>query len=113
MLVADGRVSEWEGDLDDYKEWVKKRMAGGARGAGGAEGAEGERQISRRDERRVEAQARQREARARKPFEKKLEAIEKELDPLQAEASTLEAWLASTEAYEDGNRERLQGFPSV
>ena len=64
--------------------------------------------VSRKDERRAEAQSRQRIANARKPFEKKLAAIEAELGPLTTESRQAEAWLASQEAYEEGNRERLQ-----
>jgi ATP-binding cassette subfamily F protein 3 len=56
----------------------------------------------------VQAEARQREAAARKPFEKKLAAIESELEPLSREAKQAEDWLASPEAYEEGNKERLQ-----
>jgi ATP-binding cassette subfamily F protein 3 len=63
--------------------------------------------VSRRDEKRAEAEVRQREARARKPFEKKLAAIEGELGTLQEEAGSTQAWLASEEAYAEGNRERL------
>jgi ATP-binding cassette subfamily F protein 3 len=72
------------------------------------ENATASRISSRRDERRVQAQARQREAEARKPFEKRLAAIESELAALTAEARELEAWLASTDAYADAQRERLQ-----
>jgi ATP-binding cassette subfamily F protein 3 len=102
MLVADGKLGEFDGGLDDYKEWVKERQAGGGRREAGGD------RVTRKEERRVEAQARQREALARKPFEKKLAAIEGELTPLQEEAGTMEAWLASAEAYADDNRDRLQ-----
>ena len=102
MLVADGKVGEFDGTLDDYKEWVRER-AGGVRRE-----AAGDRQVSRREEKRAEAQARQRESSARKPYEKKLAGIEAELTPLQEEAGTMETWLASEEAYTEGNRERLQ-----
>ena len=104
MLVADGKLQPFDGDLDGYKEWVKERLAGGGRREAGG----GARAVTRKDERRAEAEARSREAQARKPFEKKLAAIEAELDPLQAEATETDAWLASTDAYEEPNRERLQ-----
>ena len=126
MLVADGRVAPFDGDLDDYKRWAKEhaaRMSGtpselGTRAAGAARqrnsdcvpGVPGSvpGSVSRRDERRVEAQARQREAEARKPFEKRLAEIEAELATLTREAQETEAWLASTQAYAEGERERLQ-----
>ncbi len=102
MLVADGAVVPFEGGLDDYKEWAREYHARGTRREAAGE------QVSRRDERRVEAQARQREAQARRPFEKRLAAIEAELDPLLAEAGAADAWLASSEAYEEASREKLQ-----
>jgi ATP-binding cassette, subfamily F, member 3 len=65
-------------------------------------------QISRKDERRAEAAARQKEAEAKKPFEKKLAAIEAELATLTREAEETEAWLASSGAYAEAEREKLQ-----
>jgi len=103
MLVADGRLEPFDGDLDDYKQWAKAYHARGARRDDRPASS-----VSRKDERRAEAAVRQREAQARKPFEKRLAAIESELEPLAAESRDAEAWLASTEAYEEGNRERLQ-----
>jgi ATP-binding cassette subfamily F protein 3 len=32
MLVADGKVQPFEGDLDDYKEWSREHQARGAEG---------------------------------------------------------------------------------
>jgi ATP-binding cassette subfamily F protein 3 len=104
MLVADGKVAEFDGSLDDYKEWAKQYRA---RASGQPQQAAAP-TVSRRDERRAEAEARQRLANARKPFEKRLAAIEGELAPLVAESREAESWLASQEAYEEGNRERLQ-----
>jgi ATP-binding cassette subfamily F protein 3 len=104
MLVADGRLAPFEGDLDDYKEWVKQRQVGGGRGEAGGK----DRNVSRKEEKRIEAEVRQRESQARKPFEKRIAAIEAELAPLQEEATATDAWLASAEAYEEANRERMQ-----
>ena len=103
MLVADGRLAPFEGDLDDYKEWSREYHARGQRRA-----TREDTPVNRRDERRAEAAARQREAQARKPFEKKLAAIEAELTTLGEESGAAEAWLSSSEAYEEPNRERLQ-----
>ena len=105
ILVADGKVAPFEGDLDDYKQWAReyaaKRMGRREREADAPA-------VNRRDERRAEAAQRQREAAARKPFEKRLATIEAELEPLARESKETEAWLASAEAYTEPNRERLQ-----
>ncbi|MGZ5031706.1 MAG: ribosomal protection-like ABC-F family protein [Usitatibacter sp.] len=103
MLVADGKLAPFEGDLDDYKAWARDYHARGSKREGRDRPA-----ISRKEERQAQASARQKQAQARKPFEKRLAAIDGELAPLAREAAALEAWLASTEAYEEGNRERLQ-----
>ena len=109
LLVADGRVAPFEGDLDDYRQWVRERVARGGRPeAGAVPGQPRTAAVSRRDERRAEAAERERQSKIRKPFEKKIAAIEAELSALNAEAAAAEAWLASPEAYEEGNRERMQ-----
>jgi ATP-binding cassette subfamily F protein 3 len=104
MLVADGRVQPFEGDLDDYKQWAKEYQSRGTR----REGRDEAPAVSRKVERRIEAQERQRQAQLRKPFEKRIDAIEREMEPLTKEAAETEAWLSGSEAYEEGNRERLQ-----
>jgi ATP-binding cassette subfamily F protein 3 len=102
-LVADGRVVPFDGDLADYKEWAREYHARGRRSQ-----AEGAPLMSRRDERRVEALARQREARARKPYEERLRAIETELASLERHRAEDEAFLASQAAYVEESRSRLQ-----
>jgi len=104
MLVADGAVRPFDGDLDDYKEWAREHRAG-KQSRGAVESTTG---VSRRDERRAAATARQRLSDLRKPYEKRLAAIESELAPLTKEAAEAESWLASPQAYEEGERERLQ-----
>ncbi len=103
LLVADGRLAPFDGDLDDYKQWAREYHSRGSRRTESATVAP-----NRREERRAQAQARQREAQAKKPFEKRLAALEAELAALAEEGSAAEAWLATAEAYEEGNRERLQ-----
>ncbi|APV49305.1 hypothetical protein BWI17_06185 [Betaproteobacteria bacterium GR16-43] len=102
LLVADGAVVPFDGDLDDYKEWAK------AYHARGTQREEKPGAVDRKTQRRSQAEARQRTADARKPFEKKIRAIEIELEALQKESVEAEAWLASGEAYEDAHKDRLK-----
>jgi ATP-binding cassette subfamily F protein 3 len=104
LLVADGEVKPFEGDLDDYKQWAREYQLRGTRFEvrGGAPA------LSRKEEKRIEAQERQRQAELRRPFEKKIAAIESEMEPLTREAADAEAWLAGSDAYQEPNRERLQ-----
>jgi ATP-binding cassette subfamily F protein 3 len=103
-LVADGRVAPFDGDLDDYRDWV---LAGrGQRGAAASE-ARGPRP-DRRAEKRAEAEARQRRSDRRRPLQEQLASIETDLEQLSAEKRALDDWLASQEAYTEENRERLK-----
>ena len=103
LLVADGAVRPFEGTLDDYREWAREYHA--RRGGALTPAAP---VVSRREERRVEAEQRQREARVRRPFEERIARIDEELEALRRESDEAEAWLASPDAYEEPNRERLQ-----
>ncbi len=103
MLVADGRLAPFEGDLDDYKAWAREYQARGTRRETRDVAA-----VNRKEVRRTEAANRKRESDARKPFEKKLIAMEAELESLSREREAVEAWLASGDAYQDGAREQLQ-----
>ena len=104
MLVADGALRPFEGDLDDYKEWARQYHARGTKSQARASVSS----ANRKKERRAEASVRRRESEARKPFEKRLAGIEKELEPLVRESRQTETWLASAEAYEEANREPMQ-----
>jgi ATP-binding cassette subfamily F protein 3 len=118
MLVADGRVQPFDGDLDDYKTWLRERgrnpgrsrnsPADGRAAVGASSDCVPGFASSRKDERRLEAAARQREAQARRPHEQRLAAIEQELTALTEEASATEAWLATPDAYAETQREALQ-----
>jgi ATP-binding cassette subfamily F protein 3 len=91
MLVAEGRVREFDGDLDEYREWLAAQ-----RGAGRSKG---DAAPSRRDQKRAEAEARQARAESRKPLEKRVRALEAEMKKLGDEKARLEAQLAAPEFY--------------
>jgi ATP-binding cassette subfamily F protein 3 len=100
-LVADGSLSRFDGDLDDYREWVRRRRADEEEEAPQAAG------VDRKARRRAEAEARQRLAERRKPLQAKLAVVEDEMQALQAEKQELEAWLATEDAYAETSKENL------
>jgi ATP-binding cassette subfamily F protein 3 len=129
-LVADGRVVPFDGDLDDYRDWVltRQRRAGSATpgGTGDSDGTHGtagegnggeratavtgaiETQLDRKAQRRAEALARQRSYALRKPLTDRLATIERDIDALTAEKHEVEASLAAPETYAEANRAALQ-----
>ena len=113
-IVADGGVTEFDGDLDDYREWLLQRSAQQraeareeARDAGNenSNSGAGETEADRKARKRLEAEARQRLSAQRKPLEKELNTIEKKMDTLRARLQTLDATIADTELYTDARRD--------
>jgi ATP-binding cassette, subfamily F, member 3 len=104
-LAADGKLSPFDGDLDDYRQWVlEERSAQVAR----AQKPRHVAAIDRKAQRREEAEERQRLASLRKPYEHELAQLEKELAELASEKQALDDWLASPDAYVDEARQRLK-----
>ena len=108
-LVDAGKLQPFDGDLDDYRDWVlaRKRAEDDADADALSAGDVAAPTVDRKAQKRLEAEARQRLADARRPFEKKITAIERELEPLQREKQELDEWLASTDAYDDANMSLL------
>jgi ATP-binding cassette subfamily F protein 3 len=104
-LVADGALSAFDGDLDDYREWVRMRRPRDDAPSDVALALA--RAPDRRAQRRAEAVERQRLADLRRPLQRKLTEVEAELQALTAEKQELESWLASEGAYAEGSKDTL------
>ena len=119
-LVTHGRVEPFDGDLDDYREWVLSRARRtseretmeGAQAAGGGLAVDAQRtaapSIERRAQKREQAEARQRLADQRKPLLARQRSLDADLERLGAEKAELEAWLATSDAYAADAKERLR-----
>ncbi|HEX5865830.1 MAG TPA: ATP-binding cassette domain-containing protein [Casimicrobiaceae bacterium] len=104
-LVDEGVLAPFDGDLDDYRDWVRARR--GREATARSENATTGSAPNRRAQKRSEAAERQRLAELRKPLQNKLADVEAELQALEAEKRELETWLASADAYAESNKERL------
>jgi len=106
-LVADGAVVPFDGDLDDYRDFVLglRRRSREATGPGDDATT---RPADRKAQKRAAAQARQKQADARKPYAAKQAALEREMETLGAEKTALDLWLANPDAYGEDTREALK-----
>jgi ATP-binding cassette, subfamily F, member 3 len=117
MLVARHRLQEFDGDLDDYRDWLlqhaaEQRAALKANAAGAADvasngAASGELNVNRKEQRRLEAETRQKLAHLKKPLQSRIAKIEKEMDALNAEKATLDAFVVDPASYEPEQKSKL------
>ncbi len=103
MLVADGRVQPFDGDLDDYRDWLTESRA--TQKSSSAETSSGS---NRRDQRRNEAQARNASFAKKKGVMRKVEAAEKRMAQLTTEKERLAALLGSEGFYAGDDRDKIQ-----
>ncbi len=99
MLVHNGEVSEFDGDLDDYATLVLENRKA-TLSASKAKNDTVTPNTNKKEARQQAAQERQRIAQLKKPLQKQLSAIEKKLDPLNKELKELDEKLADSAFYE-------------
>ncbi len=118
-LVADGALREFDGDLDDYKQWARDYAASRDKGAKpqAGRGVSDENASNaapvlevadRKAQKRAEAAARQKTYAARKPLEDKLATLEGQMKAMTNELRDIEAWLSMEAAYAEENKALLQ-----
>ncbi|WP_156513441.1 ABC-F family ATP-binding cassette domain-containing protein [Bordetella ansorpii] len=111
-IVADGQVREFDGDLEDYRDWLASRTAAeraekaeAARAAGGATAVP---VVDRKAQKRLEAEQRQRLSTLRKPLEARLAKVETEMEKSRQRIQVLDALIADPDFYSDSRRAERQ-----
>jgi ATP-binding cassette subfamily F protein 3 len=117
LIVADGRLQPFDGDLDDYKEWLFKTKLGKGGDAplpaakdsqpAVAPGAPG---VDRRGQKRLEAGERQRVAALRKPIENRIKRLEEQMAKLNVKKGGIDARLLEPSIYDAANKEELKNL---
>ena len=104
LLIDQGYLKTFEGDLNDYR---RLRLAQSNPEAAPPPSAAGQ---NRKDEKRLAAQIRQQRARRGKPIQQKIEKAEQLMAKLSAEQAECEAFLADEEAYKEHNKAKLHQY---
>jgi len=100
ILVADKKVAPFNGDIDDYRQWLQsKTNAGKMSSASISNPIE-----NRKEQRKKDAEQRQKLA----PLRNKIKTLEKKMTTQQTELTELEDKLADSSLYESENREQLK-----
>ena len=102
LLIEQGRLKTFDGDLEDYRRYRLAQENAAAAPAASAQSR------NRKDAKRVEAQIRQEKARLGKPLQQKIDQAEKEMAALGEIQTACEAFLAQEDAYSDANKTKLQ-----
>ena len=104
LLIDQGYLKTFEGDLNDYR---RLRLAQSNPEAAPPPSAAGQ---NRKDEKRLAAQIRQQRAQRGKPIQQKIEKAEQLMAKLSTEQAECEAFLADEEAYKEHNKAKLHQY---
>lgn len=104
LLVGDGQVQPFDGDLDDYRVWLAEQRNKTSASDVAASVGEAEAGISRKDQRKQDAERRQR----LKPWLDAVKKAEQLVDRYHQQQQELEQQLADPEIYADSAKQRLK-----
>ena len=107
-LVAQGKAVPFDGDLEDYRDWLtlqrrENRIAGNA--ANNAPEAPNN-SLSRKEQRRQDAEQRKQ----LQPLRQEIQRLEKLMNKLNANRAELETRLSDTSLYESARKEELKAL---
>jgi ATP-binding cassette subfamily F protein 3 len=95
LLVADGRVTPFDGDLDDYRAWLDSQRAAAVCGETPT--------ATRKQQRREAAEERARRGARERPLRREIETLERDLARWNVEKQELIVSLAEAAIYDSNN----------
>ncbi|MFJ1298379.1 ABC-F family ATP-binding cassette domain-containing protein [Pseudomonadota bacterium AL_CKDN230030165-1A_HGKHYDSX7] len=107
-IVADGAVREFDGDLEDYRDWLSARNAQERAASPSARADQTDSGVDRKAQRRQEAEERQRLSALRKPVQAKLDKVETQMERARVRLAELDALIADADLYTDARRTERQ-----
>ncbi|WP_202416848.1 ATP-binding cassette domain-containing protein [Duganella qianjiadongensis] len=130
IIVADGKLQPFDGDLDDYKDWMMQTKLGkgtdvlpaagkanqtdypvtspvAVPAPAAASAAAPASAVQTKEQKRQAAEDRQRLSAQRKPLEQKLKKVDEQMAKRSTQKSQIEAQLAEPGIYDAANKPRL------
>ena len=107
LLVNDGTVEEFDGDVDSYPAWLQNRHKPASNPTSAKPDTKGTQAPTARadkDRKRQEAENRQRLA----PLKKQVDSLEKQIDRLRGKQTELQSLLADEQIYTDDKKDELK-----
>ncbi|MRV76501.1 ATP-binding cassette domain-containing protein [Duganella sp. FT92W] len=125
IIVADGRLQPFDGDLDDYKDWLFQTKLGKGTDMLPAAGKANKTDfpqsqpvkqaaaapvsdVDRKEQKRLDAEQRQRLSAQRKPIENRIKRLEEQMAKLNTRKSGIDAELGGSDIYEAANKDKLK-----
>jgi ATP-binding cassette subfamily F protein 3 len=116
IIVADGKLEPFDGDLDDYKDWLfKNKLAKeNAQALPASKKAETLPLVKpipvadNKEQRRKETEDKQKLAAQRKPIENQIKKLEEQMAKLNSKKQAIAAQLEDSNIYSDANKEKLK-----
>ena len=106
LLVADGAVIPFDGDLDDYRQWVKdqnKQVDKTINHTGDDSSSVENNAVNKKQQRQQSAEQRKQ----LQPLKNKIKKLERQLEKLSSEKEEIEAQLADNSLYDEANKSQL------
>ena len=123
IIVADGKLQPFDGDLDDYRDWLFKTKLAAKTSTGAAPAtlpattakansvvAPAASSVDKRDQKRLDAEERQKLAARKKPIESKIKKLEEQIAKRNAQKAAVDAKLAEPEIYDQTKKKELKSL---
>ena len=113
FIVADHQLKEFDGDLDDYRNWLfntRLKQQAETDTAPANTDKTPRPSVDRKEQKRQEAQERQRLSALKKPLEKRIAQLEKEMEQLNNTLSAIDRQMNDPALYDFANKDKLKSI---
>jgi ATP-binding cassette, subfamily F, member 3 len=110
LIVAGGRLAPFDGDLDDYRDWLFKTKLAPEEQSAPLPERKPAPAVDQRAQKRKEAEERQRRSAARRPLESRLKRLDEQMAKLASHKAAIDARLADPSIYGEDSKDALKAL---